>query len=219
MIPLLLIVIAAVSYFLGSLSSPLLLAQFVFHKNIRRRGKTVTLASFVKAFGTKWGAAAVAIDIVKSVIAVLIGALLMGIPGEGFPVIGKLFAGFCLVLGEVFPVQREFRGGRGVIPLLVALWLTDWRIGILAIGVFVAVLALSQYMSLSSLCACFVGVIGTWIFVDAEQLKGLSGVLVLFSFLVILWRHRGNIEKLIGGKEPKINWGKRTETLLRDDQF
>ena len=219
MIPLLLIVIAAVSYFLGSLSSPLLLAQFVFHKNIRRRGKTVTLASFVKAFGTKWGAAAVALDILKSVIAVLVGALLMGIPGEGFPVVGKLFAGFCLVLGDVFPLQRNFRGGKGVISLIVALWLTDWRIGILATGVFIAVVALSQYMSLSSLCACFVGVIATWIFVDAEQLKGLAGVLVLFSFLLILWRHRGNIGKLIAGSEPKINWGRRTESLLRDDQF
>ena len=221
MIPLLLILIAAVSYFLGSLSSPLLIARFVFHRNIHRPGKTVTFAAFVKAFGTKWGAAVVVLDILKSVIAVLVGALLMRIPGNGFPVIGTLFAGFCLVLGDVFPIQRGFRGGKGVTCLLVALWIADWRIGIFATGVFIAVLALAQYMSLASLSACFVGVIATWIFVEAEQLKGLAGLLVLFAFLLILWRHRGNIGKLLAKpiQEPKINWGRRPESRLRDDQF
>lgn len=220
MIPLLLILIAAISYFLGSLSSPILLAKYVFHKDISRQNRGVVgYNTFVRNFGHKWGFVVVAGDIVKSVIAVVIGGLLMKIPGDGFPVIGKLFAGFCLVLGDMYPVQRKFRGGKGVICLFTALWLADWRVGIFVTGVFIAVLALSQFMSLASLCGCFTGVIATWIFVDAAQMKGLAGVLVLLSFLFIVWRHRGNISKLLAKKEPKVSWGRRPESRLREDRF
>ena len=219
MIPLLLILIAAISYFLGSLSSPILLARYVFHKDISRSGRVVGYNTVVRLFGQKWGFAVIGADIVKSLAAVLLGGLLMRIPGDGFPVIGRLFAGFCLVLGDVFPIQRDFRGGRGVICLFVALWLADWRIGIFATGVLIAVLALSQYLSLASLAGCLTGVLAAWIFVAPEQMKGVAGLLVLFSFLVILWRHSGNIRKLLNKKEPKVNWGRRPESRLREDRF
>ena len=220
MIPLLLILIAAISYFLGTLSSPILLAKYVFHKDISRQNRGVVgYATFVRNFGQKWGLAVIGADIVKSVIAVIIGGLLMRIPGDGFPVIGKLFAGFCLVLGDMYPVQRKFRGGRGIVCLYTALWLADWRIGLFVIGVFIAVVAISQFMSLACLSGALVGVIATWIFVDAEQMKGLSGVLVLFSFLFIVWRYRGNIQKLIAKKEPKVTWGRRPESRLHEDNF
>ncbi len=219
MIPLLLILIAAIAYFLGSLSSPILLAKYVFHKDITPRKGVVGYNTFIRHFGRKWGIAVLAGDVVKSAVAVLIGGLLLSIPGEGFPVIGKLFAGFCLVLGDMFPVQRQYRGGKGVICLFVTLWLADWRIGIFVTGVFIAVLALSQFLSLASLCGCLTGVLAAWVFVAAEQCKGLAGVLVLLSFLFILWRHRGNIAKLLDHKEKKINWGRAPESRLREDRF
>ena len=220
MIPLLLILIAAISYAIGTISSPILLAKYIFHKDISRQGRGyVGYNTFVRRFGQKWGLAVIGADIVKSVIAVVIGSLLLMIPGDGFRQIGSLFAGFCLVLGDMFPVQRNFRGGKGIICLYTALWLTDWRIGLFVIGVFVAVLALSQYMSLASLCGCFTGMIATWIFADPDQAKGLAGVLVLFSFLFILWRHRGNIQKLLAKQEPKVSWGKKPESRLREDNF
>ena len=148
MIPLLLIVIAVISYFLGSLSSPILLAKYVFHKDISRQNRGVVgYHTFVRNFGQKWGLAVIAADILKSAAAVVIGGLLMKIPGDGFPVIGKLFAGFCLVLGDMYPIQRKFRGGKGVVCLYTALWLADWRVGLFVIAVFIAVLALSQYFA------------------------------------------------------------------------
>lgn len=220
MIPLLLILIAAISYFIGSLSSPILLARYIFHKDISRQNRGVVgYHTFVRNFGQKWGLAVVGADIVKSAVAVVIGGLVMLIPGEGFPVIGRLFAAFCLVLGDMYPIQRKFRGGKGVICLYTALWIADWRVGLFVMAVFIAVLALSQFMSLASLAGCLTGVIATWIFVDAEQMKGLAGVLVLFSFLFILWRHRGNIQKLLAHREPKVSWGRKPESRLREDRF
>ena len=219
MIPLLLILTAAISYFLGSLSSPILLARFVFHKDIARPGSYVGYNSFVRHFGRTWGLAVVGADILKSLVAVVIGGLLLTIPGDGFPVVGRLFAGFCVVLGDIWPIRYGFRGGKGVICLYTALWIADWRVGLFVIAVFVGALALSQYMSLSSLAGCLTGVAATWIFVDQAQMKGTAGLLVLFSFLCILWRHRGNISKLLAHREQKIVWGRRAESRLREDNF
>lgn len=220
MIPLLLILIAVISYLLGTLNGALILSKYVFHKDIRKYGSgNAGYTNFIRLFGTKWGWAVFAIDLVKTVIAVLLGGLLLSIPGDGFPVIGRLFAGFCTILGHVYPVQYKFRGGKGVVCMIATLWLADWRVGLIASVIFVAVVALTQYMSLASLCASFAGMILTWIFVDAEQMKGLAGVLVMFSFLVILWRHRGNVFRLIEKKEPKFRWGRRPETKLREEDF
>jgi len=220
MIPILLILIAAISYFLGSLSSPILLAKYVLHKDISHQNRgIVNYNVFVRNFGRKWGAAVIAGDVVKTAVAVIIGGLLMLIPGNGFPVIGRLFAGFCTVLGDIYPVQRKFRGGKGVTCLFTALWIADWRVGVFVTGVFVAVLALSTLVSLASLCGSFTGMLATWVFVSREQLKGQSGVLVLITFLVILWRHRGNIGKLINKREPKFDMSKQPEARLREEKF
>ena len=220
MIPLLLLITAAISYFLGSLNGALILSRYVFRKDIRKYGSgNAGYTNFIRVFGSKWGPAVIAVDILKTVIAVLVGALLMSFPGEGFPVVGKLFAGFCALLGHVYPAQYQFRGGKGVVCCLTALVLADWRVGIIAVAVYVIVVAFAQYVSLASMSAVVAGMLATWIFVDAEQLKGLCGCLVLFMVLVIVWRHRGNIFRLIEGKEPKVKWGRRTESKFREEDF
>ena len=219
MIPLLLILIAAVAYFLGTLSSPLLLAKYVFHKDITPKRGVVGYNTIVRHFGRKWGLAVIGGDVVKAAIPAVLGSLLMRIPGQGFPVIGALFAGFCVVLGDVFPFQRQFRGGKGVICLFTALWIADWRAGVFVTGVFIAVLALSQYLTLASLAGCVTGMLAMWVFTDPTQCKGLAGLLVLFATLFIVWRHMASISKLLSHKEKKINWGRAPESRLREDKF
>lgn len=220
MIPLLLVITAVIAYFLGSLNGALIISIFVFRKDVRKYGSgNAGYTNFVRVFGNKWGPAVIGVDILKTAIAVLVGALLMSIPGQGFPVVGKLFAGFCAMLGHVYPVQYQFRGGKGVVCCMTTLWLADWRVGLVASAVYVIVVAFSQYVSLASMCACILGAIATWAFVATENLKGLCGTLVLFMALVILWRHRGNIFRLIERKEPKVKWGRRPESRLRDEQF
>ena len=220
MIPLLLIIIAAISYFLGSLNGALILSLFVFHKDIRKYGSgNAGYTNFVRVFGQKWGVAVIALDILKTVIAVLIGALLMKLVGERFVDVGVLFAGFCAVMGHVYPAQYQFRGGKGVVCCITALWIADWRVGLTATIVYVMVLTFSQYVSLSSMCACASGALAAWIFIPGESLKGLCGTLVLFMALIIFWRHMANVIRLIEHKEPRVKWGRRPEKKIRDDLF
>jgi len=58
-----------------------------------------------------------------------------------------------------------------------------------------------------------------WIFVDAAQLKGLAGLLALFTGLVILWRHRMNILRIAKKRKPRIRWGRQPDKKYREDRF
>lgn len=220
MTPLLLIIIAAVSYFIGTVSSARLIAQYALKKPIRKRGY-VSYAAFERMYGRKWAGALVAADVVKTAVAVLFGGLLMLIPGNGFPVIGRLFAGMCVVIGDIHPYQNNLHGGRGVVCLLTTLCLADWRLGLVSLAVLVIVVAITQYMSLACLAGCFAGTLAAWVFIERAQMKGAAGLTVFVAFLFILWRYRANVMRLITKQppEPKVNWGRRPESRLGDEDF
>ena len=223
MIPIHLILIAILSYGLGALNGAMLLSRFVFHKDIRKYGSgNAGYTNFVRVFGTKWAPAVIAVDILKSAIAVLAGGLLMLIVDKSglYVTVGKLFAGLCLALGHMYPIQYQLRGGKGVMCMMTTLWLTDWRVGLVATGVFVIVVAFAQYVSLASMCACVVGAITVFFFTPAENLRGVSGVLALITALIIVWRHRGNIMRIMAHREPKVKWGRpQPDRRMRDDRF
>lgn len=215
-----LVLIALLSYGVGSLNTPLLLSRFVLQKDLRRygNGKT-TYANFVRVFGQGWGYALIAVDVLKGAIVVLLGGLIMHIPGQGFPVIGRLFAGMWLMIGQMYPFQRNFRGGKGVVACMTALWLADWRIGVVSTAVFGIVVAFSQYISLAGVAACLVGAPAAWIFVSGDDLKGLAGTLAFIMALMIIWRHRGSLMNIRAGREPKVKWGRQPNRKIKDDDF
>lgn len=223
MIPVILILIAILSYGLGALNGAMLLSRFVFHKDIRKYGSgNAGYTNFVRVFGSTWAPAVIAVDILKSAIAVLAGGLLMlFVNRDGLYVpVGKLFAGLCLVLGHMFPFQYQFRGGKGVVCCMTTLWLTDWRVGLVATGVFVIAVAFSQYVSLASISACTVGALAVFLFTASENLRGLAGGLALFTALLIIWRHQSNIQRMLQHREPRVKWGKAQQTRrMRDDRF
>lgn len=223
MIPLILILIAVLAYGLGALNGAMLLSRFVFHKDIRKYGSgNAGYTNFVRVFGSKWGPAVLAVDVLKSAIAVMAGGLLMLIinrDGTYVPV-GKLFAGLCLSLGHMYPIQYQLRGGKGVLCFMTTLWLTRWPMGLVATGVFVIVVAFSQYVSLASMCGCLAGAITAWIVISGDNMGGLCGGLAFFTALIIIWRHRGNIFRIIEHREPKVKWGKpQTDRRMREDRF
>ena len=222
-VTLLFILIAVLGYGLGALNGAMLLGKFVFHKDIRKYGShNAGYSNFVRVFGAKWGPAVIAVDVLKTAIAVLAGGLLMLLVDSGgtFVVIGRLFAGFCTVVGHIYPVQYQFRGGKGVVCCMTMLWLADWRVGLVATGVFVIVIAFFQYVSLAGMAACLSGALAAWIFVASENMRGLAGSLVLVTALLIIWRHRGNIFRILEHREPRVKWGRpQSDRRMKDDKF
>lgn len=220
MIPVFLSLIALVAYAFGGINGSILVSRRVFGQDVRRLGsRNASYANFVQVFGPKWGMAVLGVDALKTAIPVLGGMLLMKIPGTGYPVLGALFAGFCCVLGDCYPWRFRFKGNKGVVGCAVALLLADWRAGLVALAFYVVAIAFSRMASLASLVMAFSGAILCWCFIPATQMKGMAGLLALFTALVMALRQRQSIGRILAGTEPRIRWGKRADDKMKEDRF
>lgn len=214
MIPLLLIVTALIAYFMGGINGAIIISKYVFHKDVRNYGSgNAGLTNFYRTFGAAWAAAVVAVDVLKSVIALLIGGALMSTVGNAF--VGKAFAGFCLILGHTWPAMYQFRGGKGALCAGAMVMFLDWRVGLLCWAVFVAIVIFTRYVSLASMTACMCAPLLIWLFGHG----GLEGLLVLFCALLVVFNHRSNILRLIQHRESRLNIGRDPGKRMSDDKF
>ena len=114
MIPGLLAAIAVFSYLLGGLNGAIIASKYVFHRDVRDYGSgNAGLTNFFRTFGAPGLAIVIGTDVLKTVIAVVAGGLIMGT--QGAAATGQVFAGFCVMLGHIYPVFYGFRGGKGVL--------------------------------------------------------------------------------------------------------
>lgn len=214
MIPVVLIVIAIIAYLLGSLNGAIITSRYVFHKDVRHYGSgNAGLTNFYRTFGFGGIAMVLGIDILKAVIACLIGGWLMGF--LGYAMIGKIFAGFCTILGHSYPVFYGFKGGKGALAGFGLLLVVDWRIAFICIAVFIGVIAFTRYVSLGSLLGGACAPLSVWAF----GYGGLEGTLMLFCVLLVVFAHRSNIGRLITHTESKLRVGKTPEQKLKEQDF
>ena len=213
MIPAMLAAIAVVSYLLGSLNGAVIASKYVFHRDVREYGSgNAGLTNFYRTFGTPGLLIVLGTDVVKSLIAVLIGGAVMGI--VEYPTVGKLFAGFCLMLGHIYPVFYGFRGGKGVVCAAVTLLCVDIRLGLLALVIFAVIVAFTRYVSLGSICAALVAPLGVW-----AEFGGLCGWLCLCCTLLLVIKHRSNIRRLLTKTESKLELKKDLSNKFEDEDF
>lgn len=198
----LLLVTAVISYCLGSLNGAIISARFVFHKDVRNYGSgNAGLTNYYRTFGAPGMVLVILIDILKSTVAILLGGALLRI--VGVPLIGRLFAGFCLIMGHVFPAYYHFKGGKGAMCGIVLAFLTDWRVGVCCLIVFLLIVIFTRYVSLGSIIGAALFPVFVWMF----GYDTLPGILALLSALLIVVEHAGNIVRLISGTENKLKFG------------
>jgi len=107
---------------------------------------------------------------------------------------------FCAVLGHVFPVWLNWRGGKGVATAAGVLLALDWRVGLGVLAAWLVVVAATRYSSLAALVAAVAAPFVTWYFLgEGPQ---LLAVLAMAALLVL--RHKANIGKLLRGEESRI---------------
>jgi len=194
-----LIAALAVGYLLGSIPFGLLLTRFAGLGDIRSIGSGNIGATNVLRTGNKGLAAAtLVLDALKGTAAVLIAERLVGAP-TGYAIMASLYGGLGAFLGHIFPVWLGFRGGKGVATYIgVAIGLSGFA-ALVFCGTWLAVAVITRYSSLSALTASVVTPVVLWIF-------GQPYLALLFLLLTILLvaKHRANIDRLIAGRESKI---------------
>lgn len=196
--------VAAAAYFLGCFNGAVIVSKYILRNDIRNHGSgNAGLTNFYRVFGGGLTFVVILCDVVKAVLAVLIGTLVIGTVAGGWmgPVLGKYWAGLFCLLGHMFPCMFGFKGGKGILSGGTIVWMIDWRIGLVVWVGFLLLFLLTKYVSLGSVWAGASFPFATWYFYP-------DPVIVLLAFLLgalILWKHRSNIVRLIHGNENKFS--------------
>ena len=191
------IVIAAIiGYLLGSIPFGLLLARLGGHGDIREIGSGAIGATNVLRTGsTALAALTLLLDILKGWAATLIGGAL----GEE----AALAGGAAVIVGHMFPVWLGFRGGKGVATALGVLIVIAWPMALGAAALWLATALLFHYSSLAALVAAVASAAVAGFVLDRPH----AALIALIAILVVL-RHRENIQRLLAGSESRISFGK-----------
>lgn len=196
------IVSAVSAYLIGGINGAIILSRLVYHEDIRKQGSgNPGFTNFKRVHGFCPATfAAMAIDILKTILPVLTFRILFGV-WCGEAQFGATFTLLCCMIGHCFPVWYGFRGGKAVMAYLSGIWFVDWRMGLICFGLFVLILLTIRYMSLASISFAFSAPIVLAILgCDGWHVIVTSAIL---SVLVIV-RHWQNIIRLFHGTESKF---------------
>jgi len=199
------------AYLLGSVPSAVWVGKMLYGVDVRQHGSgNAGATNVIRVLGYKAGIPVLLFDVFKGWMAVRIGMLfsVAGISASVQPYL-LIALGMAAVMGHVFPVFAGFRGGKGVGTLAgVGLALYPWAL-LMVLGVFIAVLAVTRYVSLSSIFAALVFPLAVW-FLTGVRHPGLVGLsLVVAVFIPVT--HRRNIRRLLRGEERKFDFARKKE--------
>ena len=200
---------AAAAYLIGSISTAILVGKVLSGDDIRSHGSgNAGATNALRTYGKKAALFVLLGDVLKAVIAVGIARLIWNIADMSDAVWRPMLyaSTVAAVLGHNFPIYFNFRGGKGVLVSVVAVFFADWRIGLCVLVIALSIMAISKFVSLGSVLGAVSDVIlvalfhwGDWLF--------LAHAVILATLLVYM--HRANIKRLLSGTENKL--GKKKE--------
>ena len=191
--PMILALVAALAYLLGSIPFGLVITRALGLGDLRKIGSGNIGATNVLRTGNKGAAlATLLLDAGKGGIAVLIARALVGEDAAQL-------AGLAAFLGHLFPLWLGFKGGKGVATFLGILLALAWPVGLAACATWAATAAISRISSLSALVAAATS--SLWAFAFGQ---GRMILLIMVLTLLVYLRHWANLQRLKAGTEPKI---------------
>ena len=210
------LIVAVVSYLLGSIPFGYLLVRVFRGEDIRLTGSGNIGATNVARSGAKGlGIATLALDAIKGALAVWLAATLAGskynlcgdfIEHPCAPALRLMsFAALLAVLGHVFPVWLRFKDGKGVATALGVFCVLFHKAILVALAIFILVVAITRYVSLGSILAAIAFPIAAYFIQNPDWISLLlaSGV-----SLIIILKHHQNISRLLAGTENRFGGSK-----------
>lgn len=195
------IITVLVGYLLGNLNGAVCMSKLLAHEDVRNRGSgNAGLTNFIRNYGAASSVTVILIDAGKAVLGCLVGGLML--TSYGMYTEGLAIGGLAVMLGHDFPALLGFRGGKGILSGAVIAFTVDWRVGLVVLGVFLVAYLLTQYVSLGSVLGALAFSVGFAVFHYYNLVVMLCGVVM---GLLAVFMHRGNIVRLLQGKERKTN--------------
>ncbi len=193
------ILIIFASYLLGSLPTGFLIGKYLKNIDLRTIGSGSTGATNVLRNVGKWPALFVfIIDVGKGLIAVKIAQYYY--TDQGFI---EVIAGISAISGHIWPLWLRGKGGKAVATGLGMFLALSWKVGLASLGFFLIVLTKTKYVSLSSISAAIL--LPIFMFFYLGKFMHSYFFISLIVALLVIWKHRTNITRLLKGEESKIN--------------
>lgn len=197
------LILLLLGYFLGCLNGSVMVSHFIIRDDVHQHGSgNAGLTNFYRTYGAKYALGVILFDMGKTVVACLLGgAMFNHLFGDW--ALGVLLGGLGCELGHMFPVFFGFKGGKGILSGGTLVWLLNWRVALIAWGLFAALWLLTRYVSLGSVCAAVSMPISTFFFCGHSLLYTVLGAVIA---ALVVWCHRDNIRRLLKGQERKFHW-------------
>ena len=209
----LLLVIAMISYGIGSISTVVLASNYVFKANLRKLGKgNVWFSNFRRIYKVRGFLLLLLTELVKDIIPILIGGLILGFKGHAD--VGRIFAAFCMVLGRLYPLFYDFKGCHATVAVALMGMFAAPSVGIAAAVVGILITLLTRYLSLGALAAAFSMAAVSVLIVDDSL---ISSIVYITAGLVLL-RHIPSLLRLLRNKEPRLSF-ERDISYKLDEKF
>ena len=198
-------ILLVLAYLIGSIPTAVWVSKWAFGIDIREHGSgNAGATNAFRILGSKAGAGVMFGDMMKGFLAVKLSML------SPFPVLSEpfvnlqIFLGLAAVLGHIFPIWAEFRGGKGIATLFGMILSIHPIVAVSLVLVFFLMLLLTRYVSLSSITASIAfPLMILFIFnADAQELS-YRLFAIATAFLVVLTHHK-NISRLLNGNENKV---------------
>lgn len=187
----------AAGYLLGSISSSVLLSRLLYKTDIRKHGShNAGATNAARVFGMGVGLLTFAGDAAKTVAAMLLGRALGGD-------LGLALAGAACLIGHCWPAYFHFKGGKGVTVGAVIALMIDWRVFLIGMSVFFILFFLTRLVSLCSVS----GAVLLPVLAFAFGCTLPRCLLAVFCAVVVVFQHRGNLVRLVHGKEARFHAG------------
>jgi glycerol-3-phosphate acyltransferase PlsY len=192
------------SYLLGSIATAVWTGKIFHGVDVREHGSgNAGATNVIRVLGWKTGIPVLLIDVLKGWAAAML-PVFFNLAGEGTALLTnyQILAGLAAITGHIFPIFAGFRGGKGVATIFGVLLAIHPLLTISCFGVFLCVMLITGYVSISSMSAGVAFPILLFLFFDTP-----SVFFKIFSIIVaiaLIFTHRKNISRLLKGEESKL---------------
>jgi glycerol-3-phosphate acyltransferase PlsY len=198
------LLLTILAYLIGSIPTSVWVSQYFFDIDIRDYGSgNAGATNTYRVLGPKWGTTVMLVDMIKGVVAVKLALLLPQYADSDTRFLNlQVVLGLAAVIGHVFPIWADFRGGKGVATLFGLVLGVSPVTALCCSGVFLLVLYLTRFVSLSSIFASIAFPVFILIIFNVEQ--HTYRVFAIAVALMVILTHQKNIGRLLKGSESKV---------------
>lgn len=203
------------AYAIGSISNAILISKFLKKEDIRTKGSgNAGATNSLRSYGIKIGLIVFALDILKPIVAILIA---WGINKHTTEQAYLPIIGFAAIVGHIYPIFFNFKGGKGAASALGFIIATQWILAIIGFIVFMLIVFKTKKVSLGSiltpviLLIIFIGLgasgsLQNYTWMPLMQNLEWWGIAIVFGliWLLVVYKHKANIKRLLNGTERSL---------------